>query len=270
MNDQITYNGQPVNFKVQGSGPWIVLLHGFLESIEVWNDMANYLADRFSVLMIDLPGHGRSGLTGEEQTIQDMAGTVRAVMAHNSIDRFIICGHSMGGYVSLEVARQLSDKIQGLILFHSHAAPDDEKSKENRDRTINIVKLNHSNFIQSFISEMFAKSNQEKFKNQIEILRNRAASTSGKAIISALTAMRDRPGSLDILMVAAYPILYIIGKEDSRMQYDKILAQTMLSEHSECIMLNKVGHMGFIEAPDKIFPVVKDFCSRNLAVSKID
>lgn len=267
MNGQIAFNGQPINYRIQGSGPWIVLLHGFLESIEIWNDLANYLADRFSVLMIDLPGHGRSGLTGENPTI---AEAVKHVITQLSIDSYIICGHSMGGYVSLELAKTSPAFIKGLILFHSHAAPDDEKAKENRNRTINVVKLNHANFIQSFIPEMFAEKNQERLKNEIDILKNRAASTSGKAIIAALSGMRDRAGSLDVLMNANFPIFFIIGKDDSRMPYEKIIAQTMLATHAESLLLSDVGHMGFIEAPEKIFPAIRDFCLRNLSVHKID
>lgn len=268
MNRQIAFNGQPINYRTQGSGPWIVLLHGFLESIEIWNDFANYLSDHFSVLMIDIPGHGRSGLTGENLTISTMADAVKEVITQLSIDQFVICGHSMGGYVSLELARISSTMVKGLILFHSHAAPDDEKAWENRNRTINVVKLNHANFIQSFIPEMFAETNRESMKTQIDILKNRAASTSGKAIIAALSGMRDRAGSLDVLMNANFPIFFIIGKDDMKMPYDKTIAQTMLANHAESMVLRGVGHMGFLEAPEKIFPAIKDFCLRNLSVPK--
>ncbi len=264
MENHIIFNNQPLHYRVQGNGPWIILLHGFLESIEIWNDLANQLSDKFSVLMVDLPGHGRSGLNGEEQPIPLMAAAIRAVMASLSIDDFVLCGHSMGGYVSLEIARELPQKTKGLILSHSHAAPDDEKAKENRTRTINIVKLNHTNFIHSFIPDLFAEVNKERLKDQIERFRNRAASTSGKAIIAALQGMREREGSLDIIMNASFPLFFIIGKDDSKMPYEKLVAQTMLANHAEVMILANVGHMGMIEAPDKIFPAIKHFCKRTL------
>jgi pimeloyl-ACP methyl ester carboxylesterase len=264
MEKQIIFNNQPVNYRTQGSGPWVVLLHGFLESLEIWSDLANNLSDKFSVLMIDLPGHGRSGLADDIQTIPLMAAAVRAVMASAGVDEFVLCGHSMGGYISLEIAREVPDKTKGLILFHSHAAPDDEKSKENRNRTINVVKLNHANYIHSFIPDLFAQSNKEKLADKIERLRNRAASTSGKAIIAALTAMRDREGAFDVVMNSTFPICFIIGKDDTRMSYEKIVAQTMLANHAEILMLSNVGHMGIIEAPDITFPFIKSFCARYL------
>lgn len=266
MENHIVFNNQPLHYRVQGSGPWVVLIHGFIESIEIWNELAAVLAEKFSVLMVDLPGHGRSGLNDEEQTIPLMASGVRAVMASLEINECILCGHSMGGYVSLEIAREISQKIKGLILFHSHAAPDDEKAKENRNRTISLVKLNHTNFIHSFFPDLFAESNRERLSVQIERLRNRAASTSSKAIISALSAMREREGTFDVLMNASFPVMFIIGKDDSRMPYDKLIAQSMLTLHAEILLLAHVGHMGMLEAPHVIFPAINDFCKRNLQV----
>lgn len=264
MEKHIIFNNQPLNYRVQGSGPYVILLHGFLESLEIWTDMVNKLADKFTVVSVDLPGHGRSGLGDEEQSMPLMALAVRALMSSLEVDKFVLCGHSMGGYVSMEIAREMPDRVKGLVLFHSHAAPDDEKARENRNRTINIVKLNHANFIHSFIPDLFAEPNKEKLKDQIDRLRNRAASTSGKAIMAALSAMRDREGSLDILMNASFPFLFIVGKDDSRMPYQKILAQSMMPLHSETLTLANVGHMGIIEAPDKIFPVIRNFCERCL------
>lgn len=264
MNEQIVFNGQVIQFRTQGNGPWIILLHGFLESMEIWNDLANELSDKFSVLMVDLPGHGRSGLIGEEHPMALMGTAVRAIIGSLNIDSFILCGHSMGGYVSLEIAKALPEKTKGLILFHSHAAPDDEKSKDNRNRTVNIVKLNHSNFIHQFIPELFAPDNRERLTDHIERLRNRAASTSGKSIIAALYGMRDREGALDLLLNAEFPFLFILGKKDSKIPHDKAIAQAMLAKHAELLVLSDVGHMGFLEAPKVVFPVLKHFCERNL------
>lgn len=264
MDNSIMFNNQPLNYRVQGSGPWVILLHGFLESIEIWSDLAKELSDKFSVLMVDLPGHGRSGLTGENQPMPLMGEAVMALLDHLNIDTFLLCGHSMGGYVSLEIAGKLPTRTKGLILLHSHAAPDDEKGKENRTRTINIVKLNHTNYIHSFIPDLFAESNKQRLAEPIERLRNRAASISSKAIIAALQGMRERKGSLDTLINTAFPIYFIIGKDDPRMPFQTIMAQSMLPAHAETLLLSNVGHMGMLEAPGIIFPAIRHFCQRIL------
>ncbi|MDY0343158.1 MAG: alpha/beta hydrolase [Lentimicrobium sp.] len=264
--DTLFYNNVPINYQATGDGPAVVLIHGFLESLEIWKEFTEMLSSEFTVVSIDLPGHGRSGIMGETHTIPMMADAIMDVCNFLSIDSFLICGHSMGGYVALELAARFPLKVSGLVLFHSHAAPDDEKARENRDRTISIVKLNHSGFIHQFVGELFAESNREILAPAIEKLRNRAASTSPKAIVAALEGMKQRRGAIEFLTQTNIPVYFVIGREDSRMPYNKVMAQAMLCKHAETLLLHDVGHMGFLEAPGNIFPAVRDFFRRNKPV----
>jgi len=266
MSDFISFRETPVHFRKSGdgNGPWVVLLHGFLESIEIWDSFASFLGKDFSVLMVDLPGHGRSGLIQDVHTMELMAESVLAVTDHLGIKEFVLCGHSMGGYVSLELAALRPAQVKGLVLFHSHAAPDDEQTKENRRRTVNIVTLNRTNFIYQFIPDLFAEENKERLSVEIQVLQNRAGSNSTRSVVAALEGMRERKGGLDLLMTSTMPFLFVVGKNDSRMPYNKVMAQAMLPAHAEILLLDKVGHMGFLEAPDKTFPMIRDFFRRNL------
>ena len=264
MTTSISYKNTPVYYRTTGKGPWVILVHGFLESSEIWDDFAAMLEKDFSVLMVDLPGHGRSGVAGDVHTMEMMAESITAVADHLGINEFAVAGHSMGGYVSLELAARYPERVKGLVLFHSHAAPDDEKTKDNRRRTIDIVNLNRSNFIYHFIPDLFAEENREKLSEAIGVLQNRAGATSAKGIVAALEGMRERKGGLDLLMSSSMPFLFVIGKQDSRMPYNKILAQAMLPSHAEILLLDKVGHMGFLEAPEVALPVIRDFFRRNL------
>lgn len=262
MDDFVRFNGTPIHFRFTGSGPCVVLLHGFLESVEIWDKFVSYLEKDFSVLSIDLPGHGRSGVAGEIHSMELMAASVFSVTDHLGIGNFTVCGHSMGGYISLKMAEIRSRQIHGVVLFHSHAAPDDEAAKENRRRTINIVNLNRSNFIHQFIPDLFAEENKERLSDEIEALTNRSAAISTKSVVASIRGMMEREGSLELLMATEIPFLFIIGKKDSRMQYNKLMAQAMLPAHAEILLLDNVGHMGFMEAPEKTLPVVAHFFRR--------
>jgi len=264
MSEFISFRNTPIHYRTTGKGSWVVLLHGFLESIEIWDGFATQLEKDFSVLMVDLPGHGRSGVVNEIHSMELMSECVKAVIDHLGISKFAICGHSMGGYVSLKIATMHPELVKGVVLFHSHAAPDDESAKENRLWTINIVKLNRTSFIHQFIPDLFADESKERLAAEIEILSNRAASTSGKSVVAALYGMLEREGSLDFLMSTEIPLLFVIGKNDSRMPYQKLLAQAMLPAHAEILLLDNVAHMGFLEAPEKIFPVIAHFMKRHL------
>ena len=265
MDNSITFKNAPIHYSKTGNGPVVILLHGFLGSIEIWNNFSKLLEKEFTVLKIDLPGHGRSGLLGEVNTMADMAEVVMAVAGYEKVDNFVVCGHSMGGYVAIELAKSEPNRMKGMVLLHSNASPDDDQSKENRRRTINIVKLNHTGFIRQFIPDLFAEENRARLAPEIEILTNRAASTPAKSIIASLQGMKERTGGLDLLIESEMPIFFVIGRQDSRMPYNKVMAQTMMARNVQIQLLDKVGHMGFLEAPEKIFPVLRDFFRRCMA-----
>ena len=86
--------------------------------------------------------------------------------------------------------------------------------------------------------------------------------TPAQGVTAALAGMRDREDNLEVLKKADFPVLFVVGKQDSRIPLEKILPQVPLPAHAEAIILDKTGHMGFVEMPEKIFPAVEDFLKR--------
>jgi len=262
MNEIIKFEDHKINFSDHGKGLPIVLLHGFLESKEMWNGFVEGLSNEFRVICIDLPGHGKSPVYKGSLTMEIMARWVKAVLDQLQVKRCIMIGHSMGGYVTLEFALQYPEMLAAYGLFHSHASADTEESKENRRRTINIVKLNKAGFINQFIPDLFAEENVEKFDGEITKLQEIASETPAKGIIAALEAMRDRSGKIELLLNTVVPVLFIAGKEDSRIPVQNIMAQAILPQHAEVLILGKVGHMGFMEAKTKTLEMVRCFVKK--------
>jgi pimeloyl-ACP methyl ester carboxylesterase len=191
-----------------------------------------------------------------------MARSVKAILDSLGVEKCIMVGHSMGGYATLEFARLFSEMLNGFVLFHSHALADSEEAKENRRRTINIVKLNRAGFIHHFIPDLFNPANVEKFKTEIETLMNQASETTGEAIIAALEGMKERRNNIGLLTSTHLPVLFIAGKHDSRIPVQNIMAQALLPSHSEVLIIGNAGHMGFIEARNETFAMIKGFCER--------
>ncbi len=262
MEKQIEWQGKILNYYVEGQGPTVVLLHGFLENYHVWDDFIRHLASHFSVLAIDLPGFGKSAVYSENHGMPFMAEAVKYIMDCEKISRAFLIGHSMGGYVSLAFAKLFPESLKGLVLFHSQAAGDEAQGKKNRSRTIEVVKKDHKIFISQFIPLLFAESNVPVFKDKIAHLRNESLKTSAEGVIASLAGMRNRDDNLQLLENINVPVFFVIGKQDSRIPLPKILSQISLPKHAEAIILDKVGHMGFVEAPEKIFPAVQSFCER--------
>ena len=174
----------------------------------------------------------------------------------------MIAGHSMGGYAALSFADNYAEKVKGLCLFHSHALADTDEAKHNRDRAIKLVRSDHNIFIYNFFPDLFAPGNVEKFKNEIRQMHDEAKDTSPEAIIAALDGMKQRSSRLDVLINARFPILFILGKNDSRVPFQQTLAQAALPAIGEALMLDNVGHMGFIEAPAITLRSLKAFAEK--------
>ncbi|MDB4303403.1 alpha/beta hydrolase [Desulfosarcina sp.] len=259
---KINFQNKSINYQTQGSGQTLVLLHGFLESLSIWDSFIEILSQEFKVITIDLPGFGNSDNFSESHTMEFMADTVKAVLDHEEVTSCVVAGHSMGGYASLAFAHKYPDLLKGICLFNSQAAADSEEAKTNRYRTIEIIKENRPGFIESFIPDLFAESNRLRFKDQIKELIQSALNISEEGVIAALLGMKERKDSTNLLKSFKKPILFISGKQDKRIPIKAILEQAALPFHSEVLLLENIGHMGFIEAKEKTCNILKTFTQR--------
>lgn len=258
----IEFQSKKIHTTLQGAGNTIVFLHGYTETIEIWDEFVSYLANSFQVVCIDLPGHGKSDITSPIQTMDSMAEVVFAALTEFNIKDCLLVGHSMGGYVSLAFAEKYQQMLRGMVLFHSQATEDSDEVKINRTRTIEILKTNHHQFLNNFIPDLFAENSRNIFKEEIKKLQMRADALSSEGLIAAMAGMRDRPSRLDVLLNAHYPLLFIAGKQDTRIPIDKVMAQSMLPRHSETLILGDVGHMGYIEAKPITLITIEKFAEK--------
>jgi pimeloyl-ACP methyl ester carboxylesterase len=253
-----------LNYTDKGKGKTIVFLHGFTESLSIWDDFSKELSKKYRVICIDLPGHGKSPCLGEIHLMDDIAIAVDEVMAHLKAQAFLMVGHSMGGYIALSCAEKYPIKTKALCLFHSQAAADSPEAKANRARTIEVVKNDHIDFINNFIPDLFAPSNREPLKAEIDKMKTAARTYLTKeSIIAALEGMRQREDKYKFLSETAIPVLFIAGKQDVRIPLDKVAEQIMLPKHAEALILD-IGHMGYLEAPQITLNTIDCFASKTL------
>jgi len=264
MEKQLQSDSGSIYYTMKGNGPAVVFLHGFLEDQSMWKDFSDSLKNKFTTICIDLPGFGKSGIFNNEHSMVFMAKKAHQVLEQENINKCILVGHSMGGYVSLAFSKLFPDKLSGLVLFHSQAAADNLEGKKNRDRTIEVVKNNHKGFIYSFIPSLFAENNIERLTGEIDELIHIAENTENEGIIAALKGMRNREGHFNTLKKLNVPVYFIIGKQDSRIPLASIIPQLELPSNSEALIIDNVGHMGFIEAKGKTLLALEHFAERNI------
>jgi len=253
------YKGIKICYNIEGKGQTVVLLHGFLENMDIWEAFSIKLREKFTVVLIDLPGHGGSSMIAETHTMEMMAEAVNNTLVSLNIESCVMIGHSMGAYVSLAYADLYNEKLNGLGIFHAHAAADTTEGKINRGRAIQIVKENHKDFISAFIPDLFTNKNKKLFAVEISKLQVASRLISKESVIASLDGMRHRTDKLKLLSNLRIPVMFIIGKQDSRTPLKKMFPQIEIVKHAEVLILNDVAHMGYLEAFDQTLSFTNHF-----------
>lgn len=248
-----------ITFSDTGKGRVVVLLHGFLGSHEIWKSTITNLSKSYRVIAIDLPGHGDTECYGYVHTMELMAKSVKAVMDHLRLKRYVIIGHSMGGYTGLAFADLFPDNLKGLCLYHSSAYADSDEKKRDRTRSIKVVKANHKIYTTEVVKNLFATKNLKYLKDEISFAQKIAAKTSKQSIIAALEGMKDRPHRDMILGLAHFPIMMVIGEYDNVLPHEHLLEQSELIKDKHLLYLEHDGHMGFLESSRKSNQALRKF-----------
>lgn len=251
--------GKKINYTKSGRGKTIVFLHGFLENLTIWDDFAADLVAKYRVIQIDLPGHGKTDVFGTNHSMTLMAGAVNTVLEKEGVKEAFIVGHSMGGYVALEFAKVFGSKVKGLCLFNSTAYADSKIKKDERTRVVKVLQKNASMFIEEAVPNLFTVDNQVKLKALIDELVLEAKENPVHGITACTLGMRDRNESLDFLKATEIPILFVIGKLDPIIPFDKYKEQVFAPKNVTVYISGHSGHMGFIEDREGTFNVLKNF-----------
>ena len=240
----------------------IVLLHGYLESLDVWDDFTKLISKQARVVAIDLPGHGVSEVKGEIHTMEFMADVVYGALAKLGVEKPVIVGHSMGGYVALEFIRKYPDYASGLVLFHSTANPDTEKKKADREREIDLITGGKKELIaRSFPHVGFAPGNRERLTDKIEELSEQIILTEDEGIIAVLRGIRDREDMNEMMRSSKLPQLIILGRFDEYITPEIAEEFVKGQPQAKVVWLEESGHMGFEEEPQKGAQAILDFAA---------
>lgn len=238
-----------VAFSDTGKGRVVVLLHGFLGSHEIWEQTITNLSTSYRVIAIDLPGHGGTDNFGYVHSMELIAKCVKTVLDKCRVKRYVLIGHSMGGYAALAFADLFPDNISGICLYHSSAYADSEEKKHDRTRSIKVVKANHKIYTDEVIKNLFASKNLKYLKKELAFATKIAGKTKKQGIIAALEGMKDRIDRRIILGLVEYPIMMVIGEHDNVLPAAQLLEQSEKIQNKQILYLEHDGHMGFLESP---------------------
>lgn len=250
-------------------GRCVVLLHGYLESLLVWEDFIPLLYKQVRVVTLDLPGHGISTVEGGEHSMEFLSDTVAAAVRALGIARCTVVGHSMGGYVALALCERHPDLLDGLVLLSSTPNADTEAKAENRRREIALVEAGKKDALARVAPAAgFAEQNRGRMKDYIEDLTEQVFVTEDEGIVALLRGMIARKDRNELLRTTRVPVLFILGRCDPYIPSDAAEAMVAVHPEAEVVWLENAGHMGFLEAPEATAAAILSFVERHGGTEK--
>ncbi|MCX5752090.1 MAG: alpha/beta hydrolase [Candidatus Krumholzibacteria bacterium] len=150
-------DGIPLSYTVQGKDtPAIVFVHCWSCDKSYWKDQLPYFEKKYTVVALDLAGHGDSGLGRADWTVESFAADVVAVVDALKLKKVILVGHSMGGPVSLEAARMMPGRVIGVIGVDTFQDFGETYSEEQQKQWLDAFQADFSKVTDGFVRSMFA------------------------------------------------------------------------------------------------------------------
>lgn len=241
----------------------VVLLHGYLESMLVWDDFVPFLYKQVRVVTLDLPGHGISVVKGPVHTMDFLAEVVKNTLDTFAIARCTLVGHSMGGYVVLAVCEKYPERLDGVVLFSSTPDADSEEKRENRLREIRLIEAGKKEMLARVAPEEgFAPENRLRMRDDIEDMVEQVIITEDEGIVALLNGMIERPDRNEMLRRSSVRQLFILSKHDSYIPLERAEALIAAHPQAQIAWLEHSGHMGPLEEPKAAAEALLDFIGR--------
>jgi len=234
-----------LDFEESGQGFPLILLHGFPLNRSIWYPVLPYLTPHLRVILPDLRGFGKSQPGNEPSTMRLMAEDIAQLISKLKIEKCLVAGHSMGGYVSLAYAIAYPQKLAGLGLISTQAAADSPEKHQARFKTIESVKKHGTTMLAKDMPSILT-TNPDLYQPIAALI----SANQAEGIINALKGMADRPDFTEILPEISAPTVIITGENDSIVPHERVDVMARLIKRNWVIEVPHGGHMAMMESPE--------------------
>ena len=263
MKKQVLYQNTLLVYHAYGSETPLVLLHGFGETNSIWKNQTAYLSNHCKLIIPDLPGSGKSELSGiidKNLDVGMLAEAVFSILRNENIDQCIMLGHSIGSYITLAFAGKYPEKLKAFGFVHSTAFGDSDAKKQDRSKGIEAINLNGSYAcLKNMLPGLFADDFKEKNRAVIDIPIEEGRHFRKTSLQQYYYAMMQRPESTGVLNNSKLPVLFVIGTEDRAAPSGELLKEVHLPEIAYIHIMPGMAHMSMLEAPEKLNDLLKNF-----------
>jgi len=251
-NISVTINNLSVGYNDQGPAdePVIIFLHGFPLNKSMWDIQVEALKENYRVIAYDVRGHGNSDPGIDEFFVELFVHDLLRLMEKLGIEKSILCGLSLGGYIALNAVLKYPDRFDGLILNDTQCIADTPEIKENRCQAIiRIMKNGVEQYADEIIKNLFAPESFTKKKNGVTTVREMIISTTKHSLCNTLHALAERKETCTQLHEINIPVLIMVGKED---KITPIAVAQQMHENirdSTLKIIQHAGHLTNLENP---------------------
>jgi len=259
---EIEIRGTTLHYQERGRGTALLLLHGFPLDLRMWRQQLDDLSSNHRVIAMDLRGFGRSRST-ESFTIDSLADDVAAFIEQLSLRACVVGGLSMGGYVLQSLALRRPELLRGMILIDTRAEGDDATGKANRQKMIDLVRLQGPKPIaDQMLPKLLAEGAAEPRPQLVTEVRAMAEACPARTIEHALIALRDRADRIADLPSISLPTLILVGELDAITPPAQAQNMHRAINGSKLIVIPNAGHMAPLEQPEPVNAAIRELIQK--------
>jgi len=258
----IQANGIRVSYLEEGlpNGNPLIFIHGFPFNKEMWEKQLSALSETHRCIAYDVRGHGDSERGAAQFSIPQFADDLFFFMDALKIEKALIVGLSMGGYIALHAIQSQPGRIAGLILCDTQCGADSDEARAKRKKTIAFIQKNGlSVYAEESLKNLFAPASFTTKKDEVTFIQNTILKTPAENICLTLQALADRNETCTSLTQIKVPVCILVGKEDKITSPELAGKMQALIKDSTLHIIDGAGHLSNLENPEQFNTHVKTF-----------
>jgi pimeloyl-ACP methyl ester carboxylesterase len=255
-------NDIEIGYDDGGTGLPVLFVHGFPHDRSLWTPQLQALTVQARCLPVDLRGFGETTAAppySMDQYADDLVGLMNVL----HLDRAVIAGISMGGYVAFALWRRHPERVRGLVLSNTRAGADSDEARERRRNLQAVVREQGSvGVADAMLTGMLGKTTRSRRPELANVVHRMMSSEPPDGVIGALQAMMDRPDSTSTLSTIDVPTLVVAGDEDALIPMAQVRSMHAAIRGSTLEVITGAGHLSNLERPAAFDHVVSEFLAR--------
>lgn len=245
-----------------GTGPPIVLIHGYPFNRSLWTEQTESLNSKYRVVAPDLRGFGESDSSEGTATMARMAEDVAALMDALAIEQAVIGGLSMGGYVALAFARMFPARVKALVLADTRAQADSEEGKQTRHQQAEkALSEGMAGIADAMLPKLLTPDTVSKRPELVKRVRDMMLKTKPGGAAAALLGMAERDDQTEFISSIRVPALILVGREDAITPVADSEKMQSQIEGSRLVVIENAGHVSNLEQTEQFNDALLGFLS---------